>query len=138
MNEIDRKAEERDEGGGAPWLEWIASASGLLIAVALVSFLVWDILGEKGEPPTITVETGKVTPYGGGFTVEIRLRNSSAATAAHVAAEGVLKRGDQIVELARATIDYLPGKSERRGGLFFTHDPREFSMQVRPLGYAQP
>jgi hypothetical protein len=29
-------------------------------------------------------------------------------------------------------------RKEGRGGLFFTHDPRQFDFQMRALGYEEP
>ena len=126
------------KSSGTPMLEWIASAFGLLLAVGVVSLVVWDIFSQDGSPPAVLVERGDVTAYEGGFTLEIRARNASAETAAQVEIEGVLKQGNQTLETARSTIDFVPGKSERRAGLFFTRDPREFELQLRALGYAEP
>jgi uncharacterized protein (TIGR02588 family) len=70
--------------------------------------------------------------------MRIRARNLSAASVAQVEIEGVLKQDDKVIEAAHTTFDYVPGKSIRRGGLFFTQDPRVFEIKLRALGYAEP
>jgi uncharacterized protein (TIGR02588 family) len=69
---------------------------------------------------------------------EIRARNRSGHTAAGVVVEGELKRDGQTVETSETTFDYIPGRSERRGGLYFENDPRQMELTVRPKGYANP
>src|SRR5690606_35910898 len=120
------------------WLERVASAVGLLIALAVIVLLARDLARSTGSPPAVRVETGSVSTGAGGFAVEILARNESGAVAAGVEIEGVLRQGTQVVETARVTLDYIPGHSVRRGGLFFTHDPRALNLSVRPLGYAVP
>lgn len=128
----DRKADAK------PWLEWIASSFGLLVALTLVGVLGWDALRQDGALPAVRVETGTITRHAHGYTVEIRTSNATLATAADVEIEGVLSRDGRAVETARARLDFVPGSSIRRGGLFFANDPRAYELKVRALGYAQP
>ena len=47
--------------------------------------------------------------------------------------------GSGISEIRLALfLDYLPPHSKRRGGLFFTRDPRQFELQARAFGYEEP
>ena len=121
-----------------PWLEWAASGLGLAIVVAVVALLGWNAIQDDGAPPAVHVESGRVSQRPGGFTLEIVAHNRSRATAAAVEIEGVLVQGGQPVETARITLDYVPGQSTRRGGLFFRQDPRALELQLRALGYAEP
>jgi uncharacterized protein (TIGR02588 family) len=43
-----------------------------------------------------------------------------------------------VVETSQATIDYLPQRSERRGGLFFTRNPEGLDLNLRAEGYSEP
>jgi uncharacterized protein (TIGR02588 family) len=43
-----------------------------------------------------------------------------------------------MIESSTSTIDYLPGESQRGGGLFFEHDPQTLRLVLRPLGYEEP
>jgi uncharacterized protein (TIGR02588 family) len=36
------------------------------------------------------------------------------------------------------TLDYLPGRSERSGGLFFSRDPRVLRLVLEVHGYQAP
>jgi uncharacterized protein (TIGR02588 family) len=142
VNAADRKPEKGSRHPKtrrqAPVLEWIAAGVGLVLAVAVVSFVAVDAINRDGAPAAIVVEAGPVSSFAGGFTLEIHVRNGSASTAAQVQVEGMLLRGGQSVEVARATFDYVPGNSERRGGMFFASDPREHEVRLRALGYAEP
>jgi uncharacterized protein (TIGR02588 family) len=64
--------------------------------------------------------------------------NEGGQTAEGVDIEGELRTGIEPVERSRTTIDYLPPRSEKKAGLFFTRDPRQFDLQVRSLGYEEP
>ncbi len=45
-----------------------------------------------------------------------------------------LAEGEQTSEV---TLDYVPATSHRRGGLFFTEDPRRYPLSIREEGYSQ-
>lgn len=114
-------------------LEWIASAIGLLLTLAVMAVIARDAFnGSAGMTPEIEVAIIRVQPVRSGFLLEFEARNLSPATAAQVTIEGKLPDG----ETGNATIDYVPGRSARRGGLFFAHDPR--GAEVRALGYQDP
>lgn len=121
-----------------PVLEWIASGVGLVLALALIIVIAWDAFTKSGGPPAVVVEAGLTTPFENGFVLEVRVRNVSQATAAEVEIEGVLANAETIVETARARIDYAPGGSVRRAGLFFMNDPHKHVLRLRALGYAEP
>jgi uncharacterized protein (TIGR02588 family) len=122
-----------------PALEWIASGIGLALAVGTPGFI-----GREGtqrlqdEPPAIEVRVERIVSHAAGYTVEIRARNLHERTAAEVEIEGTLRDGDREIATSRMTLAYVPGRSERGGGLFFEVDPRAYSLQVRALGYEQP
>jgi uncharacterized protein (TIGR02588 family) len=138
MNSVTKRAGREGKRRRTPILEWVAAAFGLVLALAVSGLVAWDALNQDGAPPHILVEGRTVTAFDPGFVLEVRLRNVANATAAQVAIEGVLSRGGQTIETARATIDYLPGNSVRHGGLFFSNDPRGHVVTLRALGYAEP
>ncbi len=122
-----------------PLLEWIASAIGLLLVLAVVAVIGREALsGESGQVPAIEVAAVRVAPAGSGFVVGFEAVNRSGGTAAAVEIEGVLKSGETTVETSSATIDYVPAHSRRGGGLFFREDPRRHSLELRPLGFQIP
>ena len=52
--------------------------------------------------------------------------------------EGELRSGAGSVETSDTTIEYVPPHSERKGGLFFTSDPRQHELRLRAKGFEQP
>lgn len=116
-----------------PLLEWIASAIGLLLILAVMAVIARDAFnGSADTAPEVTVAATRVRQSGAGYLVEFEARNASPVTAAQLVIEGKLPGG----ETSTATIDYVPGRSIRRGGLFFSQDPR--GAQLRALGYQDP
>jgi uncharacterized protein (TIGR02588 family) len=116
-----------------PLLEWIASAMGLVLILAVMGVIARDAFnGSAGLAPDIQVAATGVRQSEAGFLVEFEARNLAPITAAQVAIEGKLPGG----ETSTATIDYVPGRSVRRGGLLFSADPR--GLELRALGYQNP
>lgn len=80
----------------------------------------------------------RIVPSADGWLVEVAAQNLSAATAAAVQIEGELLDGERVIATSQVTLDYVPGNSERRGGLFFREDPQAHGLKVRAMGYAEP
>jgi uncharacterized protein (TIGR02588 family) len=120
-----------------PWLEWVSSGVGLLLVLVVFGLIGWQAINDASEPPAIAVDVGNVTPVPGGFRVEFRARNTGGSAGAQVEIEGVLSGGGAD-EISRVVFDYVPGHSVRRGGLFFTHDPRIGHLSLRARGYSAP
>lgn len=127
------------KGARTPLLEWIAAGLGLALTLGMVAIIGLEAMrGDSSQPPAIEVRATGVTVVPSGYLVEIAATNRSGGTAAAVAIEGVLKSGETEVETSSLTLDYVPGHAERKGGLFFTRDPRRHRLEVRPLGYQAP
>ena len=117
----------------APLLEWIAAAIGLLLILGVAAVIARDAFDVDSElAPDIVVEAVRIRAVERGFLLEFEARNRSPITAAQVTIEAALPGG----ETSNATIDYVPGRSTRRGGLYFTRDPRGAVLRV--LGYQDP
>ncbi len=116
-----------------PLLEWIASAIGLLLILGVMAVIARDAFnGSADMAPDVSVTATRVRQTGTGYLLEFEARNLSPVTAAQLVIEGKLPGG----ETSSATIDYVPGRSARRGGLFFSAEPR--GAQLRALGYQDP
>ena len=116
-----------------PLLEWIASAVGLVLTLGVVAMIARDAFNNSAEmAPDIEVVVTGQQRQGDRWLVRFEARNRSPVTAAQVAVEGALPGG----ETSTATIDYIPGRSTRAGGLLFSAEPRE--VRVRPLGFQDP
>lgn len=132
-------AEDTQKQGGTPALEWISAVVGLCLTLAMLGFIGWQAWQSNGqEPPAIKVHTQRILPAAGGFVVEFAAMNVSPATAAAVQIEGELVEGERVVATSQVTLDYVPGNSERQGGLFFRENPQAYGLEIRALGYARP
>ncbi len=133
---------DKEKGGpddpAKRWLEAVASIIGAVLAIGTLAIIVWDGVQDAGKPALITVRSEAVHEYAGGYVVEIVALNSGDETAADLLVEGTLGRGGQIVETSEATFDYVPSRSERRGGLIFTLDPKGLELRLRAKGYIEP
>ncbi|HEU4883750.1 MAG TPA: TIGR02588 family protein [Longimicrobium sp.] len=132
---------ERDggEGGGikSRW-EWVAAAVSTALVLAVVGYLLYDGVVRPRTPPAIEVAADTVLHAGALWLVEFRATNGGHETAASVKIEGDLMQGDSSVEASEAVLDYVPGRSVRHGGLFFTRDPRAYRLELRAHGYQEP
>ena len=122
-----------------PLLEWIAALLGLIITLGLIGFIGWEaIKAPDDSPPAIEVVAERVTRVTGGYVVEIVAVNRGPATAAGVEVEGTLKNVAAEPVTSRLTLDYVPGHSRQRGGLFFSQELRLDQLELRAVGYARP
>lgn len=120
---------------GTPLLEWIAAAIGALVTLALLGFIAWKaVTATPADPATVVLRPGAVHATAGGYVVEVTAHNPTDSTAAAVRIEGRLGGG----ETSEATIDYVPGRSEREAALLFTKDPRSHGLSLRATGYEKP
>lgn len=127
------------EGGGqtSRW-EGAAAIVSTLLVLGVVGYLLYDAVARPRTPPAVTVQADTVLKAGGLWLVRFRAENAGHGTAAAVQVEGELREGDQTVETSEAVLDYVPGESVRRGGLFFRADPRAYRLELRAHGYQEP
>jgi uncharacterized protein (TIGR02588 family) len=129
---------KQQENNAIPTWEWIVAAIGFMLVAGVIVFLLYEVFSGNRLPPDVKLSVESVVETRNGYLAKITAVNEGGMTAAGVVIEGELRRGTEPVERSWTTIDYLPPRSEQRGGLFFTRDPRQFELQVRPLGYAEP
>lgn len=118
--------------------EWIVGVVCAVVVLAAVGYLFYHALSGPSLPPMVTVRVERVVPMRSGFLVEIRAVNEGSSTAATLMVEGALMQDTTAVEKSNATIDFVPAGTERDGGLFFTKDPRQYRLEVRPTGFDRP
>ncbi|WP_207478161.1 hypothetical protein [Arenibaculum pallidiluteum] len=137
-------AEGRGDGRRArgerrtPVTEWIASGMGAILFLGTLGMILYEGIFVAGSPPDVRVEIRDVARQGEGWLVRVKATNLGGATAAEVRVTGRLRRGDETVEDASILLDYLPGHSEREGGLFFRGDPESLVLDLRAEGYVEP
>ena len=121
-----------------PPLEWAAAAVGLLVALVLLAIVAREAFVTRDESvPELTATAERVVATASGHVVEVRVDNASSQAAAAVQIEGTMGEGGN-EETSIATIDYVPGRSEAKGGLIFSRDPRGGRFELRVTGYEIP
>jgi uncharacterized protein (TIGR02588 family) len=132
----DEKAEGADSG--IPALEWIMAALGALLVLGAIGYMLLQARTLRGEPPVVRVTVDSILPSAGGWLVVFEAENSGGGTAAGLQVVGTLTRAGSPPEESQVTLDYVPARSTRSGGLFFTADPGSGELVVRPAGYQEP
>jgi uncharacterized protein (TIGR02588 family) len=130
-----QQGEQKQEPSRAEWIVGIACA---VVVLAAVGYLFYQAVSRPSLPPMVTLHVERVVPMRSGFLVEIRAINEGSTTAANLMVEGALMRDTVAVEKSTATISFVPAGTEREGGLFFTQDPRQYRLEVRPTGFDRP
>jgi uncharacterized protein (TIGR02588 family) len=133
----DRRA-RKTKASDIPLLEWVVGGLGALIVLVAIAVLLYEGLAGDSSPPEIHVEIKDVAPLRDGFRVRFEARNVGGEAAAQVTVEGVLSRPGAEPETSAVTLAYLPARSERGGGLFFSADPRGGDLRVRARSYEDP
>jgi uncharacterized protein (TIGR02588 family) len=121
-----------------PVTEWIVAAIGAMLVAGTIGWLVWLATTRDETPPDVRVVADGVIALQGGWLVKFRAANAGAQAAAELLVEGELVGPDGAIETSEATVDYLPPRSEREGGLIFSHDPRQHEVRLRAKGYVHP
>ena len=115
---------------------WLA-AFGVLFVLASFTMLLRESFSGRQPVAEIAVRIDEIVPSTHGFLVSLKIDNTGNATAASLAVEGVLTRGGTNVETSLVTVDYVAAGSGRDVALFFSNDPREGELTVRPKGYIE-
>jgi uncharacterized protein (TIGR02588 family) len=126
------------EKAGAERVEWIVGGVSAVVVVGMIGFILYQALAAGVLRPELTVVADGIVPTAGGFVVEFRAVNSGNATAAAVKVEGRLSSGERTVEASEVTLDYVPRRSEQKGGLIFRNDPRQYRLEMDAKGYMEP
>jgi uncharacterized protein (TIGR02588 family) len=121
-----------------PALEWAFGFVGFALVAATIVFLAYEALTGGNAPPDIAVRADRIVAQDQGYLVEISATNRGDRTAAAVQVQAELKNGAETVESSEVQFQYLPARSERKGGVYFTHDPRRLKLVIRARGYERP
>ena len=140
MAEKKRKSPGRGRPGHphTPFVEWAAAVVGGVLVLSLLGYTTWEAVTREKRPPLIEIRADSVLSTESGYLVMFTARNEGGETAAALQVQGALKLDSATVEESEATIDYVPLGGERHGGLFFTRDPREHSLELRASGFEMP
>jgi uncharacterized protein (TIGR02588 family) len=132
FNPSDREAE------GIPTLEWVIGGIGFLIVAGVLGFFLYAAISDQQPLPDVKFSVDEVVQVRSGYLVRITASNEGGLTAEGVIVEGELRRGAESIEQSRTVIEYLPSRSKKRIGLFFSQDPERFELKIRSHGYEEP
>ena len=147
MRPEQRKAAAGDQESAAavrgprhplPLLEWVVGGLGAALVGGAIAFLVYHSLTRDHTPPDVRVAAQGVLDLQNGYLVQFRAFNEGASAAAELTIEGELTDPDGGTEVSEAVLDYLPPRSGREGGLWFSRDPRAGQLSLRATGYVRP
>lgn len=112
---------------------------GGAITIAVLGFMLYEALTEPANPvPKLVVRVDTIVAYPSGYVAELRAINAGDATAARVQVQGELRADTGVIERSESTVDFVPARSWRRGGLVFQNDPRRHRLEVRVVGFDRP
>jgi uncharacterized protein (TIGR02588 family) len=110
---------------------------GLVLLLATLGYLLYDGNGGS-QPPAPVLRVVGIEAQQGRFLVRVQAVNESRATAAALRVDGTVSRGGEVLERSELEFDYLPGRSTREGGMFFTRDPRSLQLELAARSYRAP
>ena len=125
-------------GAAIPLLEWIVGGLGAVLVSGAIAFLVYHALTRDRTPPDVSVVAERVLELENGYLVQFRALNRGGSAAAQLMIEGEVAGPDGSTEVSEAVLDYVPARSGREGGLWFSGDPRAGQLTLRAKGYADP
>ena len=128
----------RDQRVEIPRAEWFAAAVGVLLLLGSIGIITRQAVMSGGSPPRVELQVTGISQEGRYWLVRVEATNGGDRTAANLAISGELRGGTPAPELSHATIDYLPPRSRRGAGLYFSSDPRAGALRLRPMGYEEP
>lgn len=121
-----------------PRLEWLLGMLGLALLVASVGYLAYQGIANPAEPGAVVVTVLDVHSIGDAHIVKFRVRNEGNENLSQLHLIVRLSDGDREIESAPALIDYLPARSEHRGGVYLRNDPHRYTLRIDPAGYMEP
>lgn len=121
-----------------PRWEKVFALMGFVLLCGGFGYLTWAAVTEEQAPPHFIFKIDEVAAVGERFLVEVEVTNLGSQSIAGLEVEGELQSDGEKPEIASAQIDYVPSKSQRDVGLFFSTDPRAGQLSFRALGYQEP
>lgn len=124
-----------------PMWEKVLGLLGLLLLCIGFIYLGWNALSEQQLPPEIVLSVKEVNDLEQGYLVQIEVVNTGSQSVAGLHFEGSLLVDNinrNSTEISNATLDYVPARSKKSAGLYFSNDPRVGILTLRALGYQTP
>jgi uncharacterized protein (TIGR02588 family) len=119
-------------------IEWIVSSTGTILFMFTLGFVLYNAVFGNGTPANINLRTLSVQQNGTDYLITIEAFNKGDASVEGLEVEVKLLDNGNEVEKGVTTFDYVPGNSKRKGGIFFRNNPKEYKIELRPLGFEEP
>ena len=117
--------------------EWLAAALGALIFLALIGAFVREATRSGPGTPDIVARVDSVRRATAGYIAYVTARNAGRA-ATSVRIVGELSRNGAVVEAADVMVELLGRGSAQSAGLYFSRDPAQHDLRVRPVSFLVP
>lgn len=137
-NGENNSGKDKNNGGEITVYEWIVAALGCVFVFGSVAFMTYKAVTATDKPPDLTASVKSVERLKSGYLVRFEIKNDGEFAAAGAVIKGELKKDGKTEEESTTTVDYVPSFSTRSGGIFFSKDPRQYSVEVRATGYTEP
>lgn len=121
-----------------PALEWVLGGLGGALLLTCIGFLIWHGVQGAYVPGEITIKVARTSSLGNQYLVEFEIHNAGTQTLAALNVTARVLDGEKELETAQTVIDYLPGRTNRKGGFYFRTDPRQHHLEIDPGGYQTP
>jgi uncharacterized protein (TIGR02588 family) len=121
-----------------PRSEWMVASIGVALVLASIAILIHSAATSHNAPPSLSVRVVSIQPAGEQFLVIIEVGNDGDLTAADASIEAELRGRGAVVERSETSLDFVPPKSKRQAGVFFSRDPRANELTLRASGYRKP
>lgn len=139
MADNEEKKNNGDESGkSVTALEYVVAALGCVLVFGSIAFMVYTEVVASDKPPMLNVAVKKVERLDSGYLVTFDVKNEGEYAAASATVKGELISDGKAKETRTTTVAYVPAKSTRSGGLFFSSDPDEHKLEINAMGYSEP
>jgi uncharacterized protein (TIGR02588 family) len=122
----------------AHWIEWVTGTVCSLLVLSLIAFFCWEALTDKPLPPDLEIQQTSGSRISGQYRVTFDVTNRSTTTAAGVVVRGEIIGAGRPVESADVVFDYVAAQSRSSGAIFFSQEPGNRDLRIRPIGYTDP
>lgn len=120
-----------------PLLEWIMGAIGVALLTAAIVFLTIEG-SQQDRPGGVRVIPELTQKVENGYLVRVAVHNLGKQTLADLHISARLLSGTQEIDSAELVIDYLPGQASRKAGVYLSHDPSRYRLELTAEGYQEP
>ncbi len=130
---MSRLSSTEPEEDFIPAAEWVVAGVGLILVCVSLGFLVYKAFLVEDGPPEIAFKVEQIVPQDGGALVLATVFNKGGKTVTRLQILGRAGQEEHEVE-----IDFLPARSSRGFGIFFTEPPEPERVRFEPGGYQKP